>query len=1105
MLRNRSGSPITSRNGFNNNTTHRQVKRRPCQDIRGPQRLISYQIPNANPDKELKVIRAIIARETALADLLAHVSKYKPTVVSAAKGGRNLTVTTACFGALDQKTTELLLGMRITSIDVIEAIQDWRSQLTLPRPFIWQKKNYLQGMSCDVDFLHFDKCIAGILGRGRTKRNPLVTEGRNVDELAQNLWSLDETPKSVAESRIDTIRLKDAARLIIEEEMRCGKADHRKPPPTWYIQRKKRMLAMGINLVAGADDPAENVTLKRKSKPPPKKRKIVASKSQLEKIEEDNDDINSKKSPINSKKKNRKKKLLEIKDDPEFEIDSEPEEEIKICSGRKRMWGRSRDGRMFMSSAEAWLLPRKYELKTLVPQLNPENKDSEVTIPGTAESSQQNKMIKDTLTTKDDNEEDRMEVRVEISMSLPSRNGWCGSNICSKLVVSFRDLKRGGFISSSSTVVDALLVVAPPSILSESGTSSPKKKKGKNSKRGKVKKKGKHLSHSSGKNQKGKNAKKLKQESRMALGDAAISYILNRLQPTIEGLAWEVDGPFLKNLKKKFGPLRMFGEERNRTRKQKDSRFKNRVAFKLGRFWCAVSSWISHNNGLVLDIATLSSHCKRLSLDRQALERLLGQELIAIGGKMKPDVSSTLRPNSRSDSKSNSRPGSRSSSRPASRGNASSSNSRPNSRPSSRGAGSRPSSRGAGSRPSSRGTNRIKRDGSFQGNNESVDNYGELPPLDVLTMAVLRQCIVVVEAPTGPEFYAQPTPKLNNIPTPLKPPSNLQQIVVVNHITAPEIIAAANTSTMDNIPSKGTAGALMLSRGQENQTEEHEENQIQEHQNISRSSSPGTTIEEETIKPKKKEGKIKLLAQCVLVGGLYFMVDIYLNEGIFYVSATYPMSGKSIFLTVNNSDSEKCSALLKKEQQKEGRKIEFSKLHENQNIAKAILSRLDLDHELPPNLTLRFDNDNNETGIDRPLFALMATSNGMVSPVRGVTNIKSMHGSNSDNFRPLSPLLPIFSPALGVKKENGSSSGTEDNTLRGIPSTTHIDQQRSAKKFLKLIVERSRKEQVHKELSKNAEENLESHRNMLSNVEVLDGSVMRIRLSSPTKSAPPNL
>ena len=132
------------------------VKRRPCQDIRGPQRLISYQIPNANSDKELGVIRAIIARETALADLLAHVSKYQPTLVTPTNGGSKLNCVTACFGALDQKTTDLLLGMRITSINVAESIQDWRSQLTLPRPFVWQKKNYLQGMGCDVDFLHFD-------------------------------------------------------------------------------------------------------------------------------------------------------------------------------------------------------------------------------------------------------------------------------------------------------------------------------------------------------------------------------------------------------------------------------------------------------------------------------------------------------------------------------------------------------------------------------------------------------------------------------------------------------------------------------------------------------------------------------------------------------------------------------------------------------------------------------------------------------------------------------------------------------------------------------------------------------------------------------------
>jgi hypothetical protein len=227
--RNSNSRRSPSRNNNNNQQQQQQqnnrppLKRRPCQDIRGPQRLISYQIPAANPDKEINVIRAIIARETALEDLLEHVSKYKPTLVTEKNGGSTLNTVTACFGALDQKTTDLLLGLRITSVGVTDAIQDWRSQLTLPRPFVWQKKNYLQGMSCDVDFLHFDKCVASILGNGKTKRNPFVTEGRTVDDLYHYTWEIGDTPKSLDASGINGMRLQNAAIMIMEEEMRCCK------------------------------------------------------------------------------------------------------------------------------------------------------------------------------------------------------------------------------------------------------------------------------------------------------------------------------------------------------------------------------------------------------------------------------------------------------------------------------------------------------------------------------------------------------------------------------------------------------------------------------------------------------------------------------------------------------------------------------------------------------------------------------------------------------------------------------------------------------------------------------------------------------------------
>ena len=88
--RQRGGRAVLS-GGVPGRITVGAVKRRPCQDIRGPQRLVSYQIPKANSEKELAVIRAIIAREQSIADLLKHVSTYGPRMVKNAGKAMNIT------------------------------------------------------------------------------------------------------------------------------------------------------------------------------------------------------------------------------------------------------------------------------------------------------------------------------------------------------------------------------------------------------------------------------------------------------------------------------------------------------------------------------------------------------------------------------------------------------------------------------------------------------------------------------------------------------------------------------------------------------------------------------------------------------------------------------------------------------------------------------------------------------------------------------------------------------------------------------------------------------------------------------------------------------
>ena len=1097
--RNQRRSPTTN-NRTSPTAPRPTVKRRPCQDIRGPQRLISYQIPKANPDKELNVIRAIIARETALQDLLAHVSKYKPKLVN----DKTMTVATVCYGALDQKTTDLLLGTRITSVHVTEAIQDWRSQLTLPRPFVWQKKNYLQGMSCDTNFLHFDKCVAGILGNGRTKRNPFVTEGRNVDELARMLWGPNEEPKSVLVSGIDGMRLREAARHIVEEEMRCGKADHRAPPPTWYIQRKKRMLALGINLVAGASAPATNAAASRKTKPPPKTRKkAIPELDQIEELEEHN----KKSSKNDSNKQKKRKRLLEMKEDEESKNDIERKKmttEMKICSGRKRMWGWSRDGRMFMSSAEAWLTPPRPVPKPTPPFPEEEEGEGPATTLNAAGGNTTNATYSTspaptlsvatiqghaahfTVDNDNDNEEERMEVRVEITMGLPSKQGWCGTTTCSTLVVSMVDLRQGGFLPMPATTIDALLMSEPMF----------GKKKGKKSRNKNHKTKTKHSKKTNRKKEKEKNNKRLKEKTRIALGDDAIAFLLNRLIPTINGVSWERDGPFLKKINRKFGPLGMLGRggSGKRTAKHKDPRLKFRVAFKLGKFWCAISAWVSRHDGLELDISTLCSHSKRLLLDRHALDRLLGSEqLLALGGQMNQEIT---RPHSRSSSRPNSRsasrPGSRSSSRPVSRGNGSSSltasKSRPNSRPSSR-SSSRPSSR-----PSSRGANRRKKNNASKSTHSITDtNYGALPPLNDLTMAVLQQCIVVVETYSGPEFFAQPSKKSINATDVSS--DQTQDTMVGNAVLAPEIIAAANTSMLDTSPVKVTAGALMLSRGQTMVSKEDTmDDAVPRPITPANAAFPASVeppafveppdlvpdlvpeiVPEIVPPPRPKKHNIKVLAQAALVGGLYFMVDIHVEKDLFYVSATYPTSGKSICMTVSNSKALKCQLLRNNEAQKKVQEpkkehtAEQAEQTPHHRLAEAVLSRLDLDYELPPGLMLRMEDDSEGQGTTGPLLALMA--NG-VSPVRSVTQLMQQNVGN--NNRPLSPLLPIFSPVLAVQKNSTSDTAS-----------------------ISAVGRASQEKKMTEESSKEADVRKEGHQKTLSSVPYVESGVMRIALIPP--------
>ena len=1192
------------------------VKRRPCQDIRGPQKLVSYQIPTANPEKELGVIRAIIAREQSIAELLAHVSQYGPRMITNA--GTALNIKNACFGALDQGTTDLLLRVRVTGVMVCEAVQDWRFQLTLPRPFVWQRKNYVQGMACDVDFLHFDKTVSTVLGNGRTKRNPFVTEGRNINELAQCQWGDDPSaePKSLLVSGVDAMRLKAAARVILEEEMRCGKADAKMTTPAWYIQRKKRMLAMGINLQAGADEPAENKSPKRRSKPPPGRRKRREMEDDGEQLDEkttkqtsDIDDGSMMASPQkkNGKKGKKKKRLLEVRVETPVPVQTVPIH-LPGCK-RSHQYGRTRDGRMFLSRAIAWLLPPKKftsmpgngahafqggnrpqslvkvsaaQGTSMTTTTTTEQKEGSTT---TTNISQRSPLPPEDI-------DSRIEIHVEAFLpNRSARNGCFGPAVNgSRIVITLKELESGGFvhvdqISMGLSTMDAPLAVLLP--IEMKGRSSSKNK-GAN----KVKKNPKRgpraaliTRRTDLKNK--KEAAQREQKARVLRVEAAMSFLSKRLVPTLDGgLAWRRHGPVVTAAKRRelrsigaslsggvdasFFPgamglnqsvrLRSKGARRkveNTTRValRSDAIWHHREALRIGRFWCSVRSWIpwQDGGGLELEITTVSSPVttKRLSLDLGALVRLLGAEFFGKGPEDLPkEEEKEKEKNIDSNSNSNSRPSSRGAgSRPASRGAGSRPSSRGSgSRPSSRGVGSRPSSRGAGSRPESRpgsrhASSRPSSRGAGRRREKNRSNkrpsyvmasgvkiaMSDAPPLDVLSKKMLTKCVVVVETPNGPEFYAQaPTYAYHeNTPSIRLPTPNASSDII-----AAAAAAAASTSKrnkrMWNSDKGESASGTMLGGQRVNLSASDEKEKKKDDIEPRFMSDPAPPA---ILRPLKS--KEKIWQGGAMVGGLHFLVDVHLSlaTGEMHIQATYPTSGSTISLFVSAQIAASCVAKGmttsgEKAQSEMPSGVLSSKLapeavvivsgprkagadaaadvktptkevqdgtqdeviwqdaiplslqprttikastsdSTNQEIARAVVQRLDLDYNEPPRLILRSE-DNSDAPLTGPLVVLMASS--LTSP---------------DNRAPkaFSPMMPVFAPQAIEKKSNENVIST---TAKG---SSHAPE-----------------EEKERELSRaEANVNFDGHRKALASTKTMAGGGLMVTLLpvSPTKKSRP--
>ncbi|GMI41685.1 hypothetical protein TeGR_g13922 [Tetraparma gracilis] len=75
--------------------------------------------------------------------------------------------------ALQPGVADLLDMLRIVSVEVVEAINTWRSGLSTPVPFRWNGINYLSKMPSDLDFLNSVKPLTSWLGFPM-ERNPFV-------------------------------------------------------------------------------------------------------------------------------------------------------------------------------------------------------------------------------------------------------------------------------------------------------------------------------------------------------------------------------------------------------------------------------------------------------------------------------------------------------------------------------------------------------------------------------------------------------------------------------------------------------------------------------------------------------------------------------------------------------------------------------------------------------------------------------------------------------------------------------------------------------------------------------------------------------------------
>ncbi|TYZ67265.1 hypothetical protein PybrP1_001472 [[Pythium] brassicae (nom. inval.)] len=175
----------------------------------------SFQVP-----EELAVLRAIVARERGLDDLLALCSAFEDD----ADADSSVAL------------LEAVLRVRALSLAVVDAVAGWRRRMVPTLPFVWRGVNYVLKMASDLDFLSRSRLARAALDGVRLpKRNPFATVG-GLDQSLRACWQrelpdaadlpvlLDSTAGGHGGSSAPLpARIRLAEHFLLLEERRCGR------------------------------------------------------------------------------------------------------------------------------------------------------------------------------------------------------------------------------------------------------------------------------------------------------------------------------------------------------------------------------------------------------------------------------------------------------------------------------------------------------------------------------------------------------------------------------------------------------------------------------------------------------------------------------------------------------------------------------------------------------------------------------------------------------------------------------------------------------------------------------------------------------------------